>query len=142
MIGKLVLTAILHAPLAARTPAPYSLLASTSGSDGSFDYVSVDPPSGRVYIGREFGVQVLGNGRFATLLRRKGVASVLPIGQRLMLSTNGVADSATLFDRFTGEVTADIPTGKEPDGATYKHTVPSPLLSQTMSARGPASSGL
>lgn len=91
MIAKLVLTAA----LLARTPAalalaPYSLRATASGPDGSFDYVSVDPPSGHVYVGRDFGVQVLGNGRFTTLLRRKGVASVLPIGQRLMLSTTGI----------------------------------------------------
>lgn len=120
MIAKLGLAAALLAvTAAARAPAPYSLLGTASGPDGSFDYMSVDPPSGRVYVGREFGVQVLGNGRFTTLLHRKGVASVLPIGQRLMLSTDGDEDSATLFDRFSGKVAADIPTGKEPDGATY-----------------------
>ena len=118
MIAKLgLMVALLGAT--AQAPAPYSVLANASGPDGSFDYVSVDPPTGRVYVGRDFGVQVLSDGRFATLLRRKGVASVLPIGQRLMLSTNGDENSATLFDRFTGKVAADIPTGQEPDGATY-----------------------
>lgn len=120
MIAKLGLAAaLLIATTAATAPAPYAVLATASGPDGSFDYVSVDPPSGRVYVGRDFGVQVLDDGRFATLLRRKGVASVLPIGQRLMLSTDGDENSATLFDRFTGKVIADMPTGKEPDGATY-----------------------
>lgn len=97
----------------------YRVIGATPGPEGSFDYVSVDAPTGRVYVGRSFGVEVLINGRFTTLVRRKGAASVLPIGDRLMLSTNGDQNSATLFDRVTGKVTADIPTGAEPDGAAF-----------------------
>jgi YVTN family beta-propeller protein len=48
------------------------------------------------------------------------VAAVLPInGSRLMLSTNGSLNTATLFNRDTGAVTADIATGTDPDGAYY-----------------------
>lgn len=120
MIGKLGLAAALFATSAAPQPAlRYAVLGATPGPVGSFDYVSVDAPSGRVYVGRSFGVEVLSKGRFTTLLERKGVAAVLPIGDRLMLSTNGGENSATLFDRFTGKVTADIPTGTEPDGAAF-----------------------
>jgi len=110
--------ALLFATAAAPVPR-YAILGAMRGLDGSFDYVSVDSPTGDVYVGRDFGVQVLRGGRFTTLLRRKGVASVLPIGERLMLSTNGDGNSATLFDRLTGRAIADIPTGNEPDGAAY-----------------------
>lgn len=123
MIGKFGLLATLlvaSPPSAPNGPAlHYAVLGSVAGPNGSFDYVSVDPPSGRVYVGRAFGVQVMEQGRLTTLLRRKGVASVLPIGTRLMLSTNGDENSATLFDRFTGKVIADMPTGAEPDGAAF-----------------------
>jgi DNA-binding beta-propeller fold protein YncE len=116
----IALFAALGIAQAVAAPAPrYAVLGAASGPDGSFDYVSVDAPSGRVYVGRAFGVQVLDKGRLTTLLRRKGVAAVLPIETRLMLSTNGDQNDATLFDRFSGRVLADIPTGKEPDGATY-----------------------
>lgn len=120
MIGKLGLMAsLLAAPVAPPAAGRYAVHDTIRGPDGSFDYLSVDRGSGRVYVGRDFGVQVLSGGRLTTLLRRKGVASVLPIGRRLMLSTNGDENSATLFDRFTGHVIADMTTGKEPDGAAF-----------------------
>jgi YVTN family beta-propeller protein len=99
----------------------YHVAGTAHGPNGSYDYVSVDATLGRVYIGREFGVEMfdLAQQRFRTLLARKGVAAVLPIGPRLMLSTNGDENSATLFDRRTGHVVADIPTGEEPDGAYH-----------------------
>jgi DNA-binding beta-propeller fold protein YncE len=62
----------------------------------------------------------LATGKASTILERKGVAAVLIIpGTRLMLSTNWDSNTATLFNRDTGAVTADIPTGKGPDGAFY-----------------------
>lgn len=97
----------------------YAVLGHVSGPDGSFDYVSVDVATGDAYVGRDFGVQVLRRGKLTTLLRRKGVASVLPIGPRSMLSTNFDSNSATLFDRRTGAVFADIATGNGPDGAAF-----------------------
>lgn len=120
MIGKLGFVAALFAMSAAPQPAlRYALLGAAPGPMGSFDYVSVDAPSGRIYVGRSFGVEVLSKGRFTTLIKREGVAAVLPIGDRMMLSTNGDQNSATLFDRFTGKVAADLPTGTEPDGAAF-----------------------
>ncbi|MEO7680978.1 MAG: hypothetical protein ABIS14_09860, partial [Sphingomonas sp.] len=106
---------------------PYHVAGNVRGPDGSYDYVSVDPALDRVFIGRAFGVETYdpARRRFATLLRRKGVAAVLPIGRRMMLSTNGDENTATLFDRRTGQVIADIQTGEEPDGAY--HDAPSGL---------------
>jgi YVTN family beta-propeller protein len=101
---------------------PFAIAKTYEAADGSYDYVSVDEDTGRVFVGREYGVMTIDpmTGKTATLLAREGVAAVLPIaGTRLMLSTNGPLDTATLFDRDSGAVTADIATGKDPDGAYY-----------------------
>jgi YVTN family beta-propeller protein len=92
------------------------------GPDGGYDYASVDPESGRVFVGRSYGVMVHDprTGTNSTLIERDDVASVLLIpGTRLMLTTNNDSDSATLLDRDTGVAKADIAAGKEPDGAAY-----------------------
>ncbi|MES2290385.1 MAG: hypothetical protein V4530_11670 [Pseudomonadota bacterium] len=122
MIFKSLLT--LTAAIAALAPiaAGYRVVRDINAPDGSYDYVSVDPDTGHVYVGRDFGIMVLNpiTGRSRTLLARRQVAAVLPIdGSHLMLSTNGGSDTATLFDRYTGVVRADIRTGKGPDGAAY-----------------------
>lgn len=101
------------------TPLSYQVGASTPGQEGSFDYVSVEQPSGRVFIGRSFGVEVMEGESMTTVLERKTVASVLQIGPQLLLTTNRGMDSATLMDRASGRVLADVPTGKSPDGAAY-----------------------
>ncbi len=97
----------------------YRMQGATASRDGSFDYVSVEQPSGRVFIGRSFGVEVLDGGHMTTVLDRKVVASVLLIGPRLLLTTNNGMDSATIMDRMSRRVLADVPTGKSPDGAVY-----------------------
>ncbi len=97
----------------------YQVQGATAGRDGSFDYVSVEQPSGRVFVGRSFGVAMLDGGRMTTFLDRKVVASALLIGPRLLLTTNGGSNSVTLMDRTTRRVLADIPTGKSPDSAAY-----------------------
>jgi YVTN family beta-propeller protein len=124
---KVVLAAALAFAAGGAAMPLYHVAGTAHGPNGSYDYVSVDATLGRVYIGREFGVETfdLARHRFRTLVARKGVAAVLPIGPRLMLSTNGDENSATLFDRRTGHVVADIPTGEEPDGAY--HDAPSGL---------------
>jgi YVTN family beta-propeller protein len=118
---KLALVALLGMAAIGVGERPYRVSTAVRGPDGGYDYVSFDAALDRVFIGRAFGVETFdpARRRFVTLLRRKGVAAVLPIGPRMMLSTNGDENSATLFDRRTGRVIADIPTGEEPDGAYY-----------------------
>ncbi|HEY1131404.1 MAG TPA: YncE family protein [Roseateles sp.] len=106
----------------AKPPAPplnYRVQASTPSQEGSFDYLSVEQPSGRVFIGRSFGVEVMEGGRMTTVLERKTVASVLQLGAGQLLTTNRGMDSATIIDSASNRVLADIPTGKSPDGAAY-----------------------
>jgi YVTN family beta-propeller protein len=97
----------------------YRVQGSTASRDGGFDYLSVEQASGRVFVGRSFGVELLEDGRLRTVLDRKSVASVLQIGPRLLLTTNGATNSATLMDRSSLQVLADIATGKSPDSAAY-----------------------
>lgn len=115
------LAAVAHAVHAASPAEPlaYSVQGAIPGPDGGFDYVSVEQPSGRVFVGRSFGVQMLDDGRLTTVLEKKGIASVMLVGARLLLATSGKSDSATLLDRATGRVVANVPTGKSPDGAAY-----------------------
>ena len=116
------LLALCGAAVHAGQPAPalaYRVQDATPSRDGSFDYVSVEQPSGHVFIGRSFGVEMLDGGRMTTVLDRKVVASVLLIGPRLLLTTNSGTHSTTLMDRVDRRVLADIPTGKSPDGAAW-----------------------
>ena len=116
------LLALCSAAAPAGPPAPelaYRVAGAVTSRDGSFDYVSVEQPSGRVFIGRSFGIEMLDGARMTTVLHRKVVASVLPIGPRLLLTTNNGMDSATIMDRASRRVLADVPTGKSPDGAAY-----------------------
>jgi len=103
--------------------ASYSVVDRFPGPDGGYDYISVDSAAQRVFVGREDGVMTIDlASRKVTpaFVAGEDVAAVLIIpGTPLMLSTNGDANTATLFDRNTGAVRATIPTGKEPDAAQY-----------------------
>ncbi|MGK6320331.1 YncE family protein [Sphingomonas sp. DT-204] len=117
-----VACAILAAAVPASAPR-YAVVDRIPGPDGGYDYVSVDPEIGRVFVGRRDGVMAVDLADrkvIPALVPGQGVAAVLSIpGSTLMLSTNGKTATATLFDRRTGEVKATIPTGEDPDGAAY-----------------------
>ncbi|WP_077034820.1 hypothetical protein [Pelomonas sp. KK5] len=100
-------------------PLAYEVKGSTPGVEGGFDYVSVEQPSGRVFVGRSFGVEMLDGDRMTTMLDRQGVASVLLVGPDLLLATHRTMDRVTLMDRRSGQVLATLPAGKGPDGAAY-----------------------
>lgn len=103
--------------------ATHSVVDRFAGPDGGYDYISVDSDTQRVFVGREDGVMTIDlRSRKVTpaFVAGEDVAAVLIIpGTPLMLSTNGDANTATLFDRNTGTVQATIATGKEPDAAQY-----------------------
>ena len=101
----------------------YRVVDRITGPDGRYDYVSVDPALGRVFVGRGNGVMTvdLPSRRVTPVLAKGvGVAAVLPLPDAgLILATNGDVDTAMLVDRRSGRVTATIPTGDDPDGAAY-----------------------
>lgn len=90
--------------------------------EGGYDYASIDAEARQLFIGREYGVMTvdLNSNAIGTLIKRDDVAAVLLIpGTDLLLTTNNGANTATLLNRKTGVVQADIKTGKGPDGALY-----------------------
>lgn len=93
------------------------------GPDGPWDYVSVDPASNRLLIGRGDGVQTIDIATGAVTAKfvpgqRVHQAIIMP-GTGMGLSTNGTTNTATLFDAATGAIKATIPTGQKPDAAVY-----------------------
>ena len=125
-VSTVIATVLLVAAIPAVTAlgeAGYSVIDHIPGPDGSYDYVSVDQATHRVFVGRGDGVMAIDLATRAvtpTLVAGDGVAAVLIIpGTNPMLSTNGNLDTATLFDRNSGAVKAAIPTGRDPDAAFY-----------------------
>jgi streptogramin lyase len=92
------------------------------GNDAGFEYATVDPIAGVLYVGRT-------NGVMSVDLKSKAVTAVLVPGARVhavvllpggrLLSTNSATNTVTLADRRTGEIFAEVRTGYRPDGAVY-----------------------
>ncbi|MBL4894871.1 MAG: hypothetical protein JKY59_08430 [Emcibacter sp.] len=104
----------------------YAIAERYKGPDGGYDYISIDPVTRRIFVGREYGVLAIDlktNTVIPKLMEANDVAAVLIIPEsELMLSTIWGDNHAALFNRHTGEIIATIPTGKEPDGALYDKT--------------------
>lgn len=116
--------AALSCHLAARADAPTSLevISTIAGPDGGWDLAAVDPDSRRLYIARSDGVTAidLDSGKVTPkLVEGKRLHAVLPLPGGKVLTTNGIGNTATLFDAATGKVIASIPTGTDPDDAVY-----------------------
>ena len=90
--------------------------------DPRYGFASIDSAARRLYVGRGFGVTVIDlDTERATRQFVAGdhVHSVIPLPGGRALSTNGDSNTATLFNAATGEVIAQLATGKDPDAATY-----------------------
>ncbi|MBL8271266.1 YncE family protein [Steroidobacter sp.] len=109
--------------LAADAAAPYSVVQHIKAQDGGYDYVSVDSTAHRLYMARNDGVMTVDlqtNKVTPHFVAGNEVAAVLIIpDSSLMLSTNWASNQATLFDRHSGQIKAQIPVGKGPDAALY-----------------------
>jgi DNA-binding beta-propeller fold protein YncE len=105
------------------TPAAaLSVVSAIPGPDGKFDYASVDSAARRLYIARGDGVSYvdLTSGRLISrFVPGIHVHSVILLPSGRALSTNGDDNTATLFETATGTVVAKIPTGHDPDAATF-----------------------
>jgi DNA-binding beta-propeller fold protein YncE len=96
----------------------YRVAAHLPVPDARWDYGAVDAEARRLYLGRFGGVLALdltSNVVTAVLVPSALVHGVLPLGQGLVMSTNGYADTVSLFEGLTGHQLATIGTGKEPD---------------------------
>ena len=114
---------VLAAAPAAAAPLAYSVVGQIRGADGGWDTLSVDPVHQRLFVARSDAIMAvdLRTGRVTDKLvpaDRAHAALAIP-GTSEVLSTNGNANTAVIFDGGTGKVRATIPTGKRPDAAAY-----------------------
>lgn len=108
---------------AAATAPQYHVASTIAAGDGGWDLASVSSADRRAYVARTDGVTAI------DLVTGKATDKIVP-GERVhaalaipgtheVLSTNGTANNALLFDGRTGKVRATIPTGTKPDAAAY-----------------------
>jgi DNA-binding beta-propeller fold protein YncE len=94
------------------------------GGDGGWDYLRVDPDARRIYLSRGDHMMVVDEGTgklIADLKDTKGIhgmALAYDLGKGY--TSNGGADSVTVFDLKTSAATSVIPIpGKDPDSIIY-----------------------
>ena len=94
------------------------------GGEGGWDYVTVDADPRRLYVPRSNRVLVLDAdsgakvGEIADTAGVHGVAIAAPLGRGF--TSNGRADTATVFDLKTWKVLETIKTGKNPDALLFE----------------------
>jgi DNA-binding beta-propeller fold protein YncE len=124
-----LLVAVAAAGLAAPAmadPAPsadYGVVAGIPGGDGGWDYASVDPVRGRLYVARGDAVMAVDlAGSIVTnhLAPAQRAHSVLPIDKgATLVETDGTSGLVRFLDAGTGAVVAEVATGKKPDFAYF-----------------------
>lgn len=118
-----VVVAALAGPALA-DPAPtvdYSVVARIPGADGGWDYASVDPVAGRLYVARRNAVMAvdLASSKVTDALApAQGAHEVLPIDDgATLVETDGTTGMTRFLDAKTGAAIAQVATGKKPDYA-------------------------
>ncbi len=101
----------------------YRVVDRISGPDGGWDLLSVDPVAKRLYVARSNGVMAI------DLLTDKVLPDIVSSsrghdamsipGTTAVISTNGGANNAMLFNGVTGEVMATLPVGIKPDAVAW-----------------------
>ena len=118
VIGLLLLTS----QAAAGTPRLYRLVGSISAPAALWDYASIDPSIGKLYVGRIGGVLAvdLASRRVIPILLKSAlVHGVAPLPGGLAAASNGAADSVTIFEGRNGTILGVVPAGKGPDAILY-----------------------
>jgi len=95
------------------------------GGEGGWDYLTVDEKARKLYVSHSTKVEVLSadtHEKLGTISPLEGVHGIILIPDAGRgLTTNGRANTVTLFDLKTLEKIADLPTGKNPDAGLYDH---------------------
>ena len=120
-LGGMISLALASTALAA-SPA-YHLESEISGADGGWDFASVDPVHGKLYVARSNAVMAVDLATGAVTDRLAGADrghGVVPLknGQEV-LETDGNTGLARIIDTTTGAVLAEIKTGVKPDAALF-----------------------
>lgn len=123
LLGSLAATGATPPALQVSSAPPYRVIGSLPAGDGGWDLLSVASNDRRLYVAHGDGVTAidLKTGKAAdkiVLGRRVHAALAIP-GTHQVISTDGQANDATLFDGRSGAVRATIPTGTKPDAAAW-----------------------
>jgi DNA-binding beta-propeller fold protein YncE len=101
----------------------YPVVKTFQAGDAFWDYAVYDSAARRIYIGRENGVTTidLDSGKVnAQFIEGKQVHDIVLLDHNRALATNGGLAKAVIFDRGTGKILSEIPTGTKPDGAAVE----------------------
>ena len=94
------------------------------GGDGSWDYLRFDPDANRLFIARSTRVMVvdLAAGKVSgEIPNTEGVHGVALAGaSHRGVTSNGKANTASVFDLDTLKAIANVPTGLKPDGILWE----------------------
>jgi DNA-binding beta-propeller fold protein YncE len=96
----------------------------TLGGDGSWDYLHFDPDANRLFIARSTRVMVVDLaagklvGEIPDTAGVHGVAMAQAQGRGV--TSNGKANTASIFDLLTLKVLANVQTGEKPDGILWE----------------------
>src|SRR5215475_10827703 len=120
-----LLLAVFAAPcLLAQTPHHYQITHTYElGGEGSWDYVTPDPPRHRVFIGRQNRVMVVDTrtgklvGEVPDIHGAHGVA--LAMAAHHGFATSGNDSSVVMFDPVSFKVLGRIPAAEDADALTY-----------------------
>lgn len=109
--------------LAADTGVAPRVVDTIAAPDGGWDYVTVDPAHGRVFVARSAGVTVidLGSRKASAILpdlSRTHIALPINDGKDLLV-TVGATGETVVADLATGAVKSRARTGTKPDAAVY-----------------------
>ena len=109
------------APTTTLSAPAYTVVEQIAGADGGWDFATVDPVRGRLYVARSNAVMRvdLSTGTVIPMLApANGGHQVLVVRDGAeVLETDGKTNLARFIDAETGEVRAEIATGKKPDAA-------------------------
>jgi YVTN family beta-propeller protein len=121
-VMSFALAAALATPALAQAPQPYRVLKTyTLGGDGGWDYLNLDPDSGRLFITRGSHVMVVdpASGKLlGDIIGLQGVHGTAFVGGRAYISEGG-ANMIAVVDGKTLSKTAEIAVGTRPDGILY-----------------------
>ncbi len=109
------------------------------GGDGGWDYLRFDPDANRLFIARETRVMVvdLNAGKLtAEILDTLGVHGVaFDAVRKRGVTSNGKANTASIFDLESLKVVGNVPTGAKPDGILWE-----PFTKTVLTMNGAANS--
>jgi len=119
-----LIVAIATVPLFAQSPSPYRITRTYAlGGDGSWDYIVPDPPSHRLFIGRQDRVMVVNQMTGALVGEVKGIhgahGTAIAAASGHGFATSGNDQSVVMFDLETYAELRRIPAAEDADAIIY-----------------------